>query len=291
MAEDNEDLEIPEAKRDHRAKTKRAVDEVSANYKRARLTLMKSLKACTIGTASFMDHAKAIYENEWAFIETRIALGMLPEKFTVGSIKVVYVFKAHIVRFDDVGETTVTVPRFKAAPAPPASKEMHTATQSELDQLAALKKLEGAYQFVNKQLIKSAKLCNDGTNVGLRHTKLIRDLATKHLENRQSVGAIPQDIAAANATEGIRYVTYRSTDGTLKSVKVQSDEELRKVLAEQEEEQGKGQYTSDEDNAIRKELDEKYGTTKSPARMSTSIHAPECVLPQVSNLNRQRLGA
>ena len=147
MAEDNEDLEIPEARRDHRAKTKRAVDEVSANYKRARLALMKSLKACTIGTASFMDHAKAIYENEWAFIETRIALGMLPEKFTVGATKVVYVFKAHIVRFDDVSETTVTVPRFKAAPAHPASKEMHTATQSELDQLAALRKLEGAYSL------------------------------------------------------------------------------------------------------------------------------------------------
>lgn len=56
-------------------------------------------------------------------------------------------------------------------------------------------------------------------------------------------------------------MTYRSTDGALKSVKVGPDEELSKVLAEQEEEQGKGRYTSDEDNAIRKELDEKFGTT------------------------------
>jgi hypothetical protein len=257
MAEGNEDLEIPEAKRDHRAKTKRAVDEVSGNYKRARLTLLKSLKACTIGTASFMDHAKAIYENEWAFIETRIALGMLPEKFTVGSTRVIYVFKAHIVRFDD-RETTVTLPSFKAAPVP-TTRETRTATQSELDQRAALMKLESAYRFVNKQLIKSAKECSDGTNVGLRHTKLIRDLATKHLENRQSIGAIPQDIAAASAKEGIRYVTYRGSDDTLRSVKVQSDEELRNVLAEQQEAQGNGGYTSDEDNAIRKELDERFG--------------------------------
>jgi hypothetical protein len=57
MTEDNEDLEIPEPKRDHRAKTNQAVDEVNANYALARRTLMKSLKACTIGTASFMDHA------------------------------------------------------------------------------------------------------------------------------------------------------------------------------------------------------------------------------------------
>lgn len=261
MTESNDDLEIPEAKRDHRAKPKRAVDEVSANYKRARLTLMKSLKACTIGTASFMDHAKAIYENEWAFIETRIALGMLPDKFTVGATKVIYVFKAHIVRFGDASENTVSLPSFKAASAPAASKEMHTATRSELDQLAALKKLESAYRFVNKQLIESAKACSDGTNVGLRHTKLIRDLATKHLENRQSVGAIPQDIAAATATEGIRYVTYRGSDGTLRSVKVHSDEELRNALAEQQEAQGNGGYTSDEDNAIRKDLDEQFGTS------------------------------
>jgi hypothetical protein len=111
------------------------------------------------------------------------------------------------------------------------------------------------------QLLKSAKVCSGGTNVGLRHTKLIRDLATKHLENRQSVGAIPQDIAAATAKEGIRYVTYRGNDDTLKSVKVQSDEELRNVLAEQREAQGKGRYVSDEDNAIRKELDERFGET------------------------------
>jgi len=261
MPEDNEDLEIPEAKRDHRAKPKRAGDEVSANYRLARRTLMKSLKACTIGTASFMDHAKAIYQNEWAFIETRIALGMLPEKFTVGSTKVVYVYKAHVVPFADGSETTVTLPSFKAASSPTAPKETHTPTQSELDQQAALTKLESAYRFVNKQLIKSAKLCNDGTNVGLRHTKLIRDLATKHLENRQSVGAIPQDITAATAKEGIRYVTYRGSDDTLKNVKVQSDEELRNVLAEQQAAQGKGRYMSDEDNAIRKELDGKFGET------------------------------
>jgi len=53
-----------------------------------------SLKACTIGTASFMDHAKAIYENEWAFIETRINLGMLPEQFTIGSARIIYVYQS-----------------------------------------------------------------------------------------------------------------------------------------------------------------------------------------------------
>jgi hypothetical protein len=260
MAEDNEDLEIPEAKRDHRTKTKKAVDEVSANYKLARRTLLKSLKACTIGTASFMDHAKAIYENEWAFIETRIALGMLPEQFTIGSARIIYVYKAHVVRFADGSEARDAEPRFDVASKPTALRKTWTPTQLELDQQAALTKLNSAYKFVSTQLLKSAKECSDGTNVGLRHTKLIRDLATKHLENRQSVGAIPQDIAAATA-EGIRYVTYRSTDGTLKSVKVESDEELRKVLAEQEEEQGNGQYTSDEDNAIRKEFEKQFGTT------------------------------
>jgi hypothetical protein len=260
MAEDNEELEIPEAKRDHRAKTKRAVDEVSANYKLARRTLMKSLKACTIGTASFMDHAKAIYENEWAFIETRIALGMLPERFTVGSTKVIYVYKAHVVLFADGGETTVTLPSFAAPPAPEASKGTRTNTQSELEQQSALTKLESAYRFVNKQLIKSAKECSDGTNVGLRHTKIIRDLATKHLENRQSLGAIPQDIAAATAEDGIHYVTYRDSDDTLKTVIVQSVEELLNVLVGQQAEQGDGRYTSDEDNAIRAQFDAEFGS-------------------------------
>ena len=207
---------------------------------------------------SLGDH---IYENEWAFIETRIALGMLPEKFTVGSAKVIYVFKAHVVHFVDASDTEETLPRFEVASAPTASKETRTLTQSEVDQQSALAKLDDAYKFVNKHLLKSAKVCSSGTNVGLRHTKVIRDLATKHLENRQSVGAIPQDIAAATAKDGIRYVTYRGTDGTLKSVKVQSEEELRNVLAEQRAAQGKGRYVSDEDNAIRKELDERFGET------------------------------
>jgi hypothetical protein len=260
MPEDDEELEIPKAKRDHRTKTKMAVDEVNANYKLARRTLMKSLKACTIGTASFMDHAKAIYENEWAFIETCIDLGMLPEKFTIGSARVIFVYKAHVVQFADSSETEVTLPSFEGASPTTESKETHMPTQSELDQEAALTKLDGAYKFVNKQLLKSAKVCSSGTNVGLRHTKLIRDLATKHLENRQSVGAIPQDIAAANAKEGIRYVTYRGADGTLKSVKVHSDEELSNALGEQQRAQDEGCHTSDEDEAIRKALDEQFGT-------------------------------
>lgn len=207
-----------------------------------------------------MDHAKAIYENEWAFIETRIALGMLPEQFTIGSARIIYVYKAHVVRFADGSEASDAEPRFDVASKPTPLRKTWTPTQSELDQQAALTKLNSAYKFVNKQLLKSAKECSDGTNVGLRHTKLIRDLATKHLENRQSIGAIPQDIAAAT-TEAIRYVTYRGSDDTLRSVKVQSDEELLNVLAEQEAAQGKGRYTSDEDNAIRKALDEQYGTT------------------------------
>jgi hypothetical protein len=258
MPEDDEELEIPKAKRDHRTVTKRAVDELNANYKLARRTLMKSLKACTIGTASFMDHAKAIYDNEWAFIETRVALGMLPEIFSIGSAKIIYVFRAHVVQFADSSETEVIFPSFEGASPTTESKETHTPTQSELDQEVALTKLDGAYKFVNKQLLKSAKVCSSGTNVGLRHTKLIRDLATKHLENRQSVGAIPQDIAAATAKEGIRYVTYRGTDGTLKSVQVQSAEELSNALAEQRAAQGDGRYMSDEDKAIRKTLDEQF---------------------------------
>jgi len=261
MPEDDEGLEIPKAKRDHRTKTKMAVDEVNANYKLARRTLMKSLKACTIGTASFMDHAKAIYENEWAFIETCIDLGMLPEKFTIGSARVIFVYKAHVVLFADGAETKETFHGFEMSSVSTASKETRIPTRSELDQQAALTKLEGAYKFVNKQLLKSAKVCSSGTNVGLRHTKLIRNLATMHLENRQSVGAIPQDIAAANAKEGIRYATYRGTDGTLKSVQVQSDEELSNALGEQQRAQDEGCHTSDEDEAIRKEFDELFGET------------------------------
>jgi len=56
-------------------------------------------------------------------------------------------------------------------------------------------------------------------------------------------------------------MTYRGSDDTLRSVKVQSDEELRNVLAEQQSAQGKGRYMSDEDHAIRKKLDEEFGTT------------------------------
>jgi hypothetical protein len=40
---------------------------------------------------------------------------------------------------------------------------------------------------------------------------------------------------------------------------MQSDEELRNVLAEQQRSQSEGRYTPDEDNAIRKELDEGFG--------------------------------
>jgi hypothetical protein len=64
-----------------------------------------------------------------------------------------------------------------------------------------------------------------------------------------------------NWKDGIRYVTYRGTDGTLKSVKVQSDEELRNALAEQRAAQGEGRYVSDDDHAIRKEFDERFGET------------------------------
>jgi len=55
--------------------------------------------------------------------------------------------------------------------------------------------------------------------------------------------------------------TYRGTDGILKSVKVQSDEEFRRVLAEQRAAQDEGLYISDEDEAIRKAFDEQFGTT------------------------------
>lgn len=56
-------------------------------------------------------------------------------------------------------------------------------------------------------------------------------------------------------------MTYRGTDGTLKSVKVQSDENLRNALAEQRRAQDVDGYVSDEDKAIRKKFEEQFGTT------------------------------
>ena len=113
-----------------------------------------------------------------------------------------------------------------------------------------IRRMRKSYNDARK-LIKAAMAeCSSGTNTHLQHVKALAELDAKERAEEISLGLAPQDLGAATKTEYL-FVAHCHTIPA-------NREELKKLLDEQALKACKGLHYSDEDERIRKELEEQF---------------------------------
>jgi len=113
-----------------------------------------------------------------------------------------------------------------------------------------IRRMHKSYNDARK-LIKAAMAeCSVGTNTHLQHVKALAELDAKERAEEIAIGIVPQDLQQATKTEYL-FVAHCHTIPA-------NREELKKLLDEQALKACKGLHYSDEDECIRKELEEQF---------------------------------
>lgn len=113
-----------------------------------------------------------------------------------------------------------------------------------------IRRMRKSYNDARKLIKEAMAQCSSGTNTHLQHVKALADLDAKERAEEISLGLAPQDLGAATKTE-YHYVAFVHT------VPANREEALALVRDGMLKDLGKLNY-SDEDERIRKELEEKF---------------------------------
>jgi len=123
-------------------------------------------------------------------------------------------------------------------------------------------RMRKSYQSARRTLKKSLEKCSVGTSAYLQHIKAMAELDAKEREEEISLGLTPQNLGAVSKPEFVFVSHIQVVPGTKK--------ELEKLLSQQMQKACEGLYLSDDDERIRKELEEQYGAdTRSEGNGST----------------------
>ena len=113
-----------------------------------------------------------------------------------------------------------------------------------------IRRMHKSYNDARKLIKQAMAKCSVGTNTHLQHVKALAELDAKERAEEIAIGIVPQDLQKAAKTEYL-YVAHCHTVPA-------NREELEKLLSEQAIKACKGLHYTDADEAIRKQLEEKF---------------------------------
>jgi len=126
----------------------------------------------------------------------------------------------------------------------------HTGPLTEAEKL--VKRMRRSYGSARRTMQKALKQCTPGSSTYLQHIKALADLDAAEREEEIKLGLTPQNLGATAKTEFL-FISHVSTIPA-------NRQELEKLLGKRMAKDCEGLCYSDEDEAIREELEEKYGT-------------------------------
>ncbi|HXJ89139.1 MAG TPA: hypothetical protein VMS18_20140 [Candidatus Binatia bacterium] len=121
------------------------------------------------------------------------------------------------------------------------------------DEQKMVKRMRRSYGSARKRINKALEACTPGSNVYLAHLKALADLDSKEREEEQRLGLAPSNLGAAIKTEFV----FISHVGTIPS----NRQELEKILSKRLAKDCEDLCYDEDDERIRKELEDQYGTS------------------------------
>ena len=124
----------------------------------------------------------------------------------------------------------------------------------------AIAKLEKTHKFVRLDILKAlrAKECSPGTNSRLAYLKALQQLEIDYVDQITKMGVLPKNVQAQTTTQYI-FKAHVSSGGTVNTVPVADGAEVRELERIESKEAEKGYFVSEEDEAIRAELEAQFG--------------------------------
>ncbi len=121
-------------------------------------------------------------------------------------------------------------------------------TQSTPEKL--IRRMHRSYNDARKLIKQAMAECSVGTNTHLQHVKALAELDAKERAEEIAIGIVPQDLQKATKTEYL-YIAHCHTIPA-------NREEMEKLLNAQAIKACKGLHYEPADEAIRKDLEEKF---------------------------------
>ena len=124
----------------------------------------------------------------------------------------------------------------------------------------AIAKLEKTHKFVRLDILKAlrAKECSPGTNSRLAYLKALQQLEIDYVDQITKMGVLPKNVQAQTTTQYV-FKAHVTSGGSVNTVPVSSAAEVRELERIESKETKKGYFVSEEDEAIRAELEAQFG--------------------------------
>jgi hypothetical protein len=124
----------------------------------------------------------------------------------------------------------------------------------------AIAKLEKAHKFVRLDILKAlrGKECSPGTNSRLAYLKALQQLEIDYVDQITKMGVLPKNVQAQTTAQYV-FKAHLTSGGNVTTVPVSSAAQVRELERIESKEMKKGYFVSDEDEAIRAELEAEFG--------------------------------
>jgi hypothetical protein len=124
----------------------------------------------------------------------------------------------------------------------------------------AIDRLDKTHKFVRLDILKAlrARECSPGTNSRLAYLKALQQLEIDYVQQITSMGFLPKNVKAQTTTNYV-FKAHVAKSGNVTTVAVSSPSQLRELERIELTEMKTGHFSSDEDDAIRAQLDAEFG--------------------------------
>ena len=124
----------------------------------------------------------------------------------------------------------------------------------------AIAKLEKTHKFVRLDILKAlrGKECSPGTNSRLAYLKALQQLEIDYVDQITKMGVLPKNVQAQTTRQYV-FKAHVTSGGNVTTVPVSNAAEVRELERIESKEAEKGYFVSEEDEAIRAELEAAFG--------------------------------
>ena len=124
----------------------------------------------------------------------------------------------------------------------------------------AIAKLDKTHKFVRLDILRAlrGKECSPGTNSRLAYLKALQQLEIDYVDQITKMGVLPKNVQA-QTTKRYIFKAHVSSGGNVATVPVSSAAEVRELERIESKEVKKGCFASEEDEAIRAQLEAEFG--------------------------------
>lgn len=124
----------------------------------------------------------------------------------------------------------------------------------------AIAKLEKTHKFVRLDILKAlrGKECSPGTNSRLAYLKALQQLEIDFVDQITKMGVLPKNVQAQTTAQYV-FKAHVTGGGNVTTVPVSNAAEARELERIESKETKKGYFVSEEDEAIRAELEAQFG--------------------------------